>query len=358
MGSRRLGDLGPRMTARRRWAAVALTALAVACGRTDLVDDELPLPLPVDAGLASDAGRDAGARDAGRDGGVDAGRDAGPDAGRDAGVDAGFDGGFDAGLRDAGNSDAGRVDAGVRDAGPPDAGEVGLAQDLIYVHDSTRLFSFAPATSTLSLIATLSCPGALDRAIDRLGRGYIVAGTDLFRLNLQTGACSRVATLPEPLVALSFLPAGLLGTEESLVGYGQMAYWEFDPFDGAAVMLGSSGLFGGLIPSGDLSPLDDGGTWLTVRDPAIPNAVDQLVRINPETGAVIQNFGPMGVTGAWGLATWDGTLFAFTSGGLGVRLTLFDAGVLPNLLNLGPGMRTFWGAAARPGAGTRADAGP
>lgn len=342
------------MSGLRRSAAVVLTVAVVACGRTDLVDFDEPIPVPrSDSGVVLDAGRDGGARDAGRDAGVDAGRDAGFDAGlRDAGLDAG--------LRDAGPADAGRFDAGIRDAGVQDAGrpEVGLAQDLIYVHDSSRLFSYAPSTSTLALIATLSCPGALDLAIDRLGRGYIVAGTDLFRVNLQTGACSRVATLPEPLVALSFLPAGLLGTEESLVGYGQMAYWEFDPFDGAAVMLGSSGLFGGLVPSGDLSPFDDGGTWLTVRNPSLPNALDQLVRINPETGAVLQNFGPMGVSGAWGLATWDGTLFAFTSGGQGVRLTFVDGGVQPALLNLGSGMRSFWGAAARPGAGTRADAGP
>lgn len=345
------------MSGLRRSAAVVFTVAAVACGRTDLVDFDEPIPAPrSDSGVALDAGRDAGARDAGRD----AGPDAGVDAGGDAGFDAGFDGGLDAGLRDAGPADAGRLDAGIRDAGVPDAGrpEVGLAQDLIYVHDSTRLFSYAPSTSTLALIATLSCPGALDLAIDRLGRGYIVAGSDLFRVNLQTGACFRVATLPEPLVALSFLPAGLLGTEESLVGYGQMAYWEFDPFDGSAIMLGSSGLFGGLVPSGDLSPFDDGGTWLAVRNPSLPNALDQLVRINPETGAVLQNFGPMGVSGAWGLATWNGTLFAFTSGGQGVRLTFVDGGVQPSLLNLGVGMRTFWGAAARPGAGTRADAGP
>lgn len=345
------------MSGLRRSAAIVVTVAVVACGRTDLVDFDEPIPVPrSDSGVVLDAGRDAGARDAGRDA-----VDAGSDGGRDAGFDAGLgDAGFDAGVRDAGLSDAGRLDAGTRDAGVVDAGrpEVGLAQDLIYVHDSTRLFSYVPSTSTLALIATLSCPGALDLAIDRLGRGYIVAGSDLFRVNLQTGACFRVATLPEPLVALSFLPAGLLGTEESLVGYGQMAYWEFDPFDGAAVMLGSSGLFGGLVPSGDLSPFDDGGTWLTVRNPSLPNALDQLVRINPETGAVLQNLGPMGVSGAWGLATWDGALFAFTSGGQGVRLTFVDGGVQPALLSLGAGMRTFWGAAARPGAGTRVDAGP
>ncbi len=354
------------MSGLQRSAALVLTVAVVGCGRTDLVDfDELtPIP-PSDSGVVLDAGRDAGARDAGardagRDAGVDAGGDAGFDAGQDAGFDAGFDGGRDAGLRDAGPADAGRLDAGVRDAGVQDAGppEVGLAQDLIYLHSGNTLFSYAPSTNTLARIATLSCGGALDLAIDRQGRGYIVAGSDLFRVNLQTGACSRVATLPEPLVALSFLPAGLLGTEESLVGYGQMAYWEFDPFDGSAVMLGSSGLFGGLVPSGDLSPFDDGGTWLTVRSPSLPNALDQLVRINPETGAVLQNFGPMGVSGAWGLATWNGTLFAFTSGGQGVRLSFVDGGVQPALLSLGAGMRTFWGAAARPGAGTRADAGP
>lgn len=341
------------MSGLRRSAAIVFTMAAVACGRTDLVDFDEPIPVPrSDSGVVLDAGRDAGARDAGRDAGVD--------AGRDAGFDAGFDGGLDAGLRDAGLSDAGPLDAGIRDAGVPDAGrpEVGLAQDLIYVHTGSTLFSYAPSTNALSLIATLSCGGALDLAIDRLGRGFIVAGSDLFRVNLQTGACSRIATLPEPLVALSFLPAGLLGTGESLVGYGGTRYWEFDPNDGSAVILGPSGLSGGLFPSGDLSPFDDGGTWLTVKAPAMPTAFDQLVRIDPETGAVLQNFGPMGVTGAWGLATWDGTLFAFTSGGQGVRLTFVDGGVQPAPLNLGGGMRTFWGAAARPGAGTRVDAGP
>ncbi len=219
------------MSGLRRSAAIVVTVAVVACGRTDLVDFDEPIPVPrSDSGLVLDAGRDAGARDGGRDAGVDAGSD----AGRDAGLDAGVDGGLDAGLRDAGPADAGRLDAGIRDAGVPDAGrpEVGLAQDLIYVHTGRTQFAYAPSTNALSLIATLSCGGALDLAIDRQGRGFIVAGSDLFRVNLQTGACSRIATLPEPLVALSFLPAGLLGTGESLVGYGGTRYWEFDPNDG------------------------------------------------------------------------------------------------------------------------------
>lgn len=89
-----------------RSVALGLFVTLAACGRTGLVDDELPL-----------AGLDAG----GGGGGVlDAslpGDDAGvPDAGRpDAGVP-------DAGPPDAGRPDAGQPDAGAPDAGLPDAG--------------------------------------------------------------------------------------------------------------------------------------------------------------------------------------------------------------------------------------------
>jgi hypothetical protein len=270
----------------------------------------------------------------------------GPDASVDAGVvDAGPQ---DGGRRDGGTLDAGRLDAGV-DAGRP---EMGLAQgDVLYVNEDNQLFSFTPATGALARLTGLSCRGATDLAIDRNGRAFLVSGFALFRLNVQSGTCTRIATLPEPLVALAFLPAGLLDqTQESLVGYGETTYWEFDPNDGFASRLGSGTLAGDLVPSGDLSALRDGGTYLTVRDRTWPRQrPDELVRIDPLTGAVVQQLGPIGAAEVWGLATFDDELFAFTADGRISQLSLEDGGVRSTLLASPPGRR-FWGAAARPGA--------
>lgn len=354
---------GPVRRAARAWLlSLGVLATGHACGRTSVLEQLPPAgsfggDAGSDAGLA-DGGRDAGLRDAGRS---DGGRDGrAGDAGRDAGAaDAGRDAGLADAGRDAGLADAGR-DGGAPDAGPPDAGvaEPGLAQDVIYLHDSAGLFAYAPSSNSLVFLANLSCPGALDLAIDRQGRGFIVAGAALFRVNLQTGACWRLVSIPERLVALSFLPAGALGPSEALVGYGAAAYWEFDPAVGNAYRLGSSTLQGDLVPSGDLAPIDDGGVWLTVKSTSAPQLPDQLVRIDPTNGAVLENLGSIGVTAAWGLATWGGALFAFTSTGQGVRLVLSDGGVQPVALNLPGPPRTFWGAAARPGAGSLRDGGP
>lgn len=79
-----------------RSLALGLLVALAACGRTGLVDDELPL-----------AGLDAGG---GGSGALDASLPS-----EDAGVP-------DAGRPDAGQPDAGQPDAGQPDAGPPDAG--------------------------------------------------------------------------------------------------------------------------------------------------------------------------------------------------------------------------------------------
>lgn len=307
----------------------------VACGRTDPIDFSPPV---FDAGQG--AGADAGRADAGGDAGLDAGRS-------DAGVNGGRDGGLDAGRPDAG------VDAGV-DAGR----EPGTAMDdLIYVHDDTALYAWAPATNALTRLASLSCVRPTDLAIDQAGRAFMVAGSTFYRLDLQTGVCTQLATLPEPLNTLQFLPAGIVDAlEEGLVGYGPNSYWQFDPRTGRAFTLGSSNLGAGLVPSGDLSALEDGGTFLTVKGNVDAGCADCLVRIDPQTGVVVERLGPIGVGAVWGLATFNDTLYGFTWGGAVFRLDLVDGGVRARQLALVPG-RSFWGAAAKPGARSRADGG-
>ncbi len=70
--------------------------------------------------------------------------------------------------------------------------------------------------------------------------------------------------------------------------------------------------------------------------------------------AVVERYGPIGVTSVWGLATFDDRLYGFTNQGEAVLLDLLrDGGVSARQLGTSPG-RAFWGAAARPGAGSAA----
>jgi hypothetical protein len=255
-------------------------------------------------------------------------------------------------------------DAGVvRDAGAPrDAGRVepGLADDLIYLHDPTNLFTYAPATNALRRVGQFDCGRSVnDLAIDRAGRGFVVTTTDLHRVNLETGRCTRIGVLPDLVVALAFLPAGALGTEEALVGYGNSAYYQFNLVTGSATRLGTSDLAGNLVPSGDLAALDDGGTYLTVKDtPTAKDCTDCLVRIDPRNGSVLENLGPLGLEGVWGLASFGDELFGFTTLGQAVKVVALPGGVKTTPLPLDAGqVIRFWGAAARPGARQRLDGG-
>lgn len=311
---------------------MALGLLVIACGRTEPVTPPPIAPIVVDAG---------------------AGTDAGP---RDGGLDAGL---FDAGPFDAGPFDAGAPDAGQeRDAGF-DAGPTIATFDVVYLHDSERLYTYAPPTGQLVQEARFSCRGVTDMAIDRLGRAFVVDFSSLYRVDVKTGQCLPIAPVPEPLVALTFLPAGLLDpTEEALVGYGAIGYWRFSPVDGAATQLGSSALMGGLEVSGDLTALSDGGTFLSVRDGFPGSSVpDLLVRIDARTGQVTQTLGRLTTDSVWGLATWEDELFGFSSRGQGLRISLSQQGTSSTVLALPVGF-SFWGAAARPGAGARRDGGP
>src|SRR5690606_14980014 len=71
-------------------------------------------------------------------------------------------------------------------------------------------------------------------------------------------------------------------------------------------------LGGGLESSGDVVSVRDGKTFLTVKG---GGCADCLVEIDPATGALTKNWGPIGLSDVFGLAFWAGELYAFTDGG-------------------------------------------
>ncbi len=81
---------------------------------------------------------------------------------------------------------------------------------------------------------------------------------------------------------------------------------------------------------------------------------DCLIEIDPKTGALAHNWGPIGKTQVFGLAFWAGDLYAFTNAGELVLVTI-DTGVLvatPVPITNAP--KTFRGA----GSTTSAPIGP
>lgn len=260
----------------------------------------------------------------------------------------------DAFIRDAGTD----RDSGHVDAGPIDAGSMqGIAKtDLIYVNDERYLYTFSPSTNALARIKEISCSPATDIAIDRNGVGFVISNDVLYRIDLQTGVCSEPRMVPERLVALQFLPAGVVNpTEEGLIGYGDTSYWQFDPRTGTPLRLGRSALGPSLAVSGDLTALNDGGTFLTVNG---GSCADCLLAITPQTGAVERNFGAMGIRSVWGMATWDDRIFGFTSEGGAFQIDFTPGGGVSSRLISSFSPLSFWGAAARPRAGPLRDGGP
>lgn len=202
--------------------------------------------------------------------------------------------------RDGGTSFA--TDAGGPD--PEPSGEV-------YGHSDTVLYVVDTATHAVrELGAFQGCTHVVDIALDESSTIYGSTGAELFLIENSSARCTRIASGTFPN-SLSFVPAGTLEPgKETLVGYQGGDYIRIDPSTGAVTKVGELG--GGFESSGDLVAVKDGKSFLTVKG---PECADCLVEIDPKTGAMVKNWGPLGHANAYGLAFWGGEIYAFTEGG-------------------------------------------
>lgn len=184
----------------------------------------------------------------------------------------------------------------------------------VYASSSSSLYVVNPATKAVSVVGAFQgCDFVIDIAVNRTGGIFATSQTALYAVNPKTAQCKHIADGIYPN-SLSFVPQGTVSPdEETLVGYTGSEYVRIDPGTGQVTSIGALGT-PGLSSSGDLFSLIGGGTYLTVKG---ENCSDCLIEVNPATGALLKQLGPIGIYGnVWGLAFWAGTAYGFTSGGL------------------------------------------
>lgn len=184
----------------------------------------------------------------------------------------------------------------------------------VYANSSSSLYVVNPATKAVSVVGAFQgCDFVIDIAVNRTGGIFAASKTALYAVDPKTAECKPIAKGSYPN-SLSFVPQGTVDPDqEALVGYDGSTYVRIDPTTGLVSTLGDLG-DPGLSSSGDIFSLIGGGTYLTVKG---QNCSDCLVQVDPTTGKLLKQLGPIGVyANVWGLAFWAGTAYGFTSGGL------------------------------------------
>jgi hypothetical protein len=184
---------------------------------------------------------------------------------------------------------------------------------VVYAHSATQLYKLDPQTKQVSVVGTFGgCTDVIDIALDVASNAYVTTSSGFYKVNLQTAACTHIATGAYPN-SLSFVPKGTLDPNaEALVGYFGSSYVRIDPATGAVTTIGA--LTGGYTSSGDIVSVIGGGTFLTVKD-ASGACNDCLLQVDPKTGDLVQSYGSVSHLDVFGLAFWAGTVYGFDDAG-------------------------------------------
>lgn len=245
-----------------------------------------------------------------------AGGDDGP-VDDDAGVGGGS-GGDDASVGASTSTGGASVTVGVGGGGG------GETITEVFGHSGNTLYRLDPVTHVITEVGVFGNCGpnsVLDIALDKDSQLYAVKRVALYLVDRETAACTLIHELPSGQQypdSLGFVPAGTLSPNvEALVGYQGADYVRIDPQSGAISIVAANTLPTGMISSGDIVSVDGGPTYLTIKGDSCGSSCppDQIVEVDPATGAVIQNYGSVGYTNVFGIAFWGGSVYGFARDG-------------------------------------------
>jgi hypothetical protein len=220
----------------------------------------------------------------------------------------------------------------VADPWPRNDGWPGrVSPESIYPHTATELYRYQVNNSNVGLQGTFQFDqgggNITDIAIDQYGVLYAITRDELFICRPDDGNCRYMADLPSFSIGLTFVPPGVLGPTDVLVGTGAEDWYRLDVV-GTDVVSTSLGNFDalGTTASGDGFSLQGIGTFVSVnlhddRD------IDTIVQVSPATGAIqreVLAFDQFGShSRVFGLAGWiDGYIYAFDESGDILRVSL------------------------------------
>ena len=235
---------------------------------------------------------------------------------------------------------------------PGDPNMPGVASDeLIYAHTSGQLFTVAPVGVTTvtpvgAFIWPAQAPNQLmtDIAIDSWGTLYGASFGNLFTCHPQTVLCTWLAALPGSFNGLTMVPPGTLEPDRDvLVGISEQGDWVRVDIVDQVVQLTTLGAYGGPYgSSGDAYSILGVGTYAAANK--VGSIDDVLVALDPLTGAVLSEIGPIsGYANVWGLAGWTTRAFAFDSSGEILQVDLVN-GLVTLVASTN---NSWWGAGVR-----------
>ncbi len=220
----------------------------------------------------------------------------------------------------------------------------------VYMHTASTLWKLDVKSHAISLIGDFEWPAweggeMTDIAMDRWGVLYGVTFDDIYTCHPQTVECWKLGALPDSFNGLTMVPQGVIDPDQDvLVGIsGDGGWYRLDMANGTvnATKLGSFG--GPYSSSGDAYSIVGAGTYAAANKDWEWD--DVLVELNPATGQVIKEVGPLsGYGSVFGLAGWTGKAFAFDEGGDIVILDTSTGKVLEVLQETN---EQWWGAGVR-----------
>jgi hypothetical protein len=255
-----------------------------------------------------------------------------------------------------GDSAAPSFDPAKSDGAPVESGSTPTAgATVVFGHSADTLFRMDPTTRAVTTVGRFDCAtDVTDLAVDAASNAWASSFQGLVRVDLTTARCTFVARGTYPN-SLSFVPKGALDPNaEALVGYDGDRYLRIDPQTGATREIGRLG--GGYESSGDVVAVEGGGAFLTAKR---AGCNDCLLQIDPKTGAMVQDYGPVGRADVFGLAFWGGRLYGFSDAGelFEIAVASGRVAIKPIAIPSAPASLQFWGAGSTTTAPVKADDG-
>ncbi len=212
----------------------------------------------------------------------------------------------------------------------------------VFGHGPSVLYKLDPLTKVVTVVGNFTgCSSVIDLAIDKNSLIFATTFSGLYKIDKNTAACTHISSGSYPN-SLSFVPEGTVDqNEEALVGYNGSTYVRIDTVNGNVTQIGSLG--SGYASSGDIVSVIKGGTFLTVTG---SGCGDCLVEVNPTTGAMIKNWGPVGHSAVYGLAYWGGSAYGFSNAGQLFEINFGQDLVTSTVIAIpaAPPNLQFWGA--------------
>ncbi len=212
----------------------------------------------------------------------------------------------------------------------------------VYGHSPDVLYRLDPDTKKVTVIGPFQgCSSVIDIALDADSKMYGTTFGGLYKIDKATAKCTLIAPGGYPN-SLSFVPKGtLLQDAEALVGYNGGQYIRIDTTNGQITNVGQLG--NGLSSSGDIVSVKGGATYLTVNG---AGCADCIVEVDPKTGKMIKNWGPLGYGAVFGLAFWAGSAYGFDNGGdlFEIKFGANSVTTVKIVVPMAPPNLQFWGA--------------